>query len=103
MRAPTRGALTPSGFENVGLGTHWASIGAGMAEQTEPATGASPQVVGTRSVDIVVYLLLLGLAALLGYDNWRSGASWEADGPQSGYFPFYLSLLLAAASLFGLA
>jgi hypothetical protein len=27
---------------------------------------------------------------------------WEADGPQAGYFPFYLSLILAAASIFGL-
>jgi hypothetical protein len=27
---------------------------------------------------------------------------WEADGPQAGYFPFYLSVVLAAASLFGL-
>ena len=28
---------------------------------------------------------------------------WEAEGPQAGYFPFYLSVILAAASLFGLA
>ena len=51
----------------------------------------SPPVVGTRSVDIVVYLLLLALAALLGFDNWRTGMGWAPDGPQAGYFPFYLS------------
>jgi putative tricarboxylic transport membrane protein len=71
-----------------------------MAE--EPAAAAKP-VVSTRSVDITVYLLLLGLAAVLGYDNWRTGMSWEADGPQAGYFPFYLSVLMALASLYGLA
>ena len=27
---------------------------------------------------------------------------WASDGPQAGYFPFYLSVILAAASLFGL-
>jgi len=70
-----------------------------MAE--EPATAAEP-VVSTRSVDIAVYLLLLGLAVLLGYDNWRTGMSWEADGPQAGYFPFYLSVLMGLASLYGL-
>src|SRR5438477_10085958 len=59
-------------------------------------------VTSTRSVDIVVALLLLAFAALMGYDNWRSGAGWASDGPKSGYFPFYLSLLLGAASLFGL-
>ena len=59
-------------------------------------------VVGSRSVDIVVTLLLLALACLLGWDSWRLGAGWESDGPQAGYFPFYLSVLLGAASLFGL-
>src|SRR5262249_44304885 len=40
--------------------------------------------------------------ALMGWDNWKSGAGWASDGPKAGYFPFYLSLLLAAASLYGL-
>ncbi len=62
----------------------------------------SPPVVRTRTVDAVVYLLLLGLAATLGYDNWRTGNGWAPEGPQPGYFPFYLSLLLGGASLFGL-
>ena len=73
-----------------------------MAEESDPAEGDAFAVVGTRSADIIVYLMLLGLAAFLGFDNWRTGMSWEADGPQAGYFPFYLSVLLAAASLYGL-
>lgn len=73
-----------------------------MAEEADPAEGDASAVVGTRSADIVVYLMLLGFAALLGFDNWRTGMSWEADGPQAGYFPFYLSILLGAASLYGL-
>jgi len=73
-----------------------------MAEEADPATDDAYAVAGTRSVDIVVYLMLLAFAALLGFDNWRTGMSWEADGPQAGYFPFYLSVLLGAASLFGL-
>jgi len=73
-----------------------------MAEEADPAEGDASAVVGTRSADVVVYLMLLGFAALLGFDNWRTGMSWEADGPQAGYFPFYLSILLGAASLYGL-
>ena len=49
-----------------------------------------------------MYLLLLVLALLLGYDNWRSGMGWAKDGPQSGYLPFYLCVILAGASLYGL-
>ncbi len=56
-----------------------------------------------RAVDVVVSLALLALAALLGYDNWRTGISWDSTGPQPGYFPFYLAAILAAACIYGLA
>ncbi len=62
----------------------------------------SPAVVGAKTVEMACYVLLLALAALLGWDNWRTGAAWDATGPQAGYFPFYLSVILAGASLFGL-
>ncbi|NLS74191.1 tripartite tricarboxylate transporter TctB family protein [Bradyrhizobium brasilense] len=62
----------------------------------------SPAVVSTSVVDVVVSLLLLALAVVLGWDNWRTGASWDSTGPQPGYFPFYLSVILGGASLYGL-
>ncbi|QOZ27292.1 tripartite tricarboxylate transporter TctB family protein [Bradyrhizobium sp. CCBAU 51753] len=62
----------------------------------------SPAVVSNRIVDVVVSLLLLALAVTLGWDNWRTGASWDSTGPQPGYFPFYLAVILGAASLYGL-
>jgi putative tricarboxylic transport membrane protein len=62
----------------------------------------SPSVTDTRTVDVVVSLLLLVLALTLGYDNWRTGISWDSTGPQAGYFPFYLSVILVGASLYGL-
>src|SRR5438034_5327839 len=63
----------------------------------------SPAVASQRTVDVVVSLLLLALALVLAFDNRRTGMSWDSTGPQAGYFPFYLSVILAAASLFGLA
>jgi hypothetical protein len=63
----------------------------------------SPAVTSSRAVDIVVSLLLLALAVTLGYDNWRTGIAWDSTGPQAGYFPFYLAVILAGASLYGLA
>ena len=62
----------------------------------------SPAVVSTGVVDVVVSLLLLALAVTLGWDNWRAGAAWDSTGPQPGYFPFYLSVILGAASLYGI-
>jgi putative tricarboxylic transport membrane protein len=62
----------------------------------------SPAVTSTRTVEIVVSLLRLALALILGYDNWRTGIGWDDTGPQPGYFPFYLAVILGAASLYGL-
>jgi putative tricarboxylic transport membrane protein len=62
----------------------------------------SPPVASNRSVDVVVSLLLMAVAATLGHDNWRTGIAWDSTGPEPGYFPFYLSVILGAASLYGL-
>jgi putative tricarboxylic transport membrane protein len=69
----------------------------------DPAAPAadSPPVAGTRAVDIAVSLLLLALAGLLAFDNWRTGMGWDQTGPQAGYFPFYLSMMLAGACVWG--
>ena len=63
----------------------------------------SPAVTSTGTVDVVVSLLLLALAVTLGWDNWHTGAAWDSTGPQPGYFPFYLSVILGAASAYGMA
>jgi len=70
-------------------------------DPTAPEDG-SPAVVTSGTIEIVVCLLLFALAVTLGYDNWRTGASWDSTGPEPGYFPFYLSVVLGAGSLYGL-
>jgi len=74
-----------------------------VVDDPHPSSDASAPVASTRSVEAVVYVVLLALALLLGFDNWRSGMGWAKDGPQSGYMPFYLCVILAGASLWGLA
>jgi hypothetical protein len=32
------------------------------------------------------------------YDSVRLGARWAEDGPQAGYFPFYVGLLVCASA-----
>jgi putative tricarboxylic transport membrane protein len=75
-----------------------------MSQLHSPPTPEDDRpIVKSRTVDIVVLLLLLGLACLLGWDSTRVGNAWGDDGPQAGYFPFYLSVLMGAACLFGLS
>jgi putative tricarboxylic transport membrane protein len=71
-------------------------------ETTAARAGDSREVARTRTVEIVVSLLLLAFAGLMAFDNWRTGIGWAPDGPRPGYFPFYLSVILAAASVYGL-
>jgi putative tricarboxylic transport membrane protein len=40
--------------------------------------------------------LLLGIIVIV--DSVRLGARWGADGPEPGYFPFYLGILICFAS-----
>jgi putative tricarboxylic transport membrane protein len=70
----------------------------------DPAAPASdsPAVTTQRTVDVIVSFLLLAFAMLMGFDNWRTGMGWDSTGPQAGYFPFYLSVILAAACVYGI-
>lgn len=52
-----------------------------------------------RSAEVGIALVFLVFAGLIIFDSIRQGARWLAEGPQPGYFPFYLGVLICAASL----
>jgi hypothetical protein len=49
--------------------------------------------------EIFVALLFVIAGGLVAFDSWLTGAGWNTDGPQSGYFPFYTGLIMAIAGL----
>ena len=51
-----------------------------------------------KSAELVVAALFFALGALVMWDSVRLGARWAEDGPQAGYFPFYIALLVCIAS-----
>jgi len=57
-----------------------------------------PPGVATRTVELVVALVLFALGALVAYKSWQLGAGWLDDGPGAGYFPFYIALLICISS-----
>jgi hypothetical protein len=59
--------------------------------------------VRTVAVEAATALLLGAIGAAAMWDSRRIGAGWGAEGPQSGYFPFWLGAALLAASLGNLA
>jgi len=57
---------------------------------------------GTRTVvlDLAVAAIIFALGALVAWDSHRLGSGWSSDGPQTGYFPFYIGCLLTFAGLY---
>ena len=47
-----------------------------------------------RTVEIVVAVLVFLLGAVVVYDSVRLGWRWAEDGPESGYFPFYIGAII---------
>jgi|SRR2546427_3296386 len=49
----------------------------------------------TNKVEALVALILLIIGVVVIVESRRLGAGWTSDGPGSGYFPFYIGLIIA--------
>ncbi|MFM9972108.1 MAG: tripartite tricarboxylate transporter TctB family protein [Burkholderiales bacterium] len=56
---------------------------------------------GTLEWITAVVLFLLGVLVMT--DSVRVGIRWVEDGPQAGYFPFYVGLILCLSSIWNFA
>src|SRR5262245_47011171 len=63
-----------------------------------PETQATRPGGRTVMVDLAVAAINLLLGAIVAWDSYRLGTSWGAEGPQAGYFPFYVGLLICLGS-----
>jgi hypothetical protein len=50
--------------------------------------------VATNVIEGIVAFLILVLGAVVIQGSWALGSGWTSDGPGSGYFPFYIGILL---------
>ncbi len=51
------------------------------------------------TVDAVTAAIIFVLGLVMIVDNYKIGAGWASDGPQSGYFPLRIGVILCVASL----
>ena len=56
--------------------------------------------VKVRTVECVVAIIIALGGALVITDSLRLGHRWGSDGPQAGYFPFYIGVVLCIAGTF---
>ena len=68
-------------------------------DNKQSAGNVARQGISVRAAEIVVALILMGLGGLVVFDSVRLGFRWAADGPEAGYFPFYIGFFICAASV----
>jgi putative tricarboxylic transport membrane protein len=52
-----------------------------------------------RVWDAAVAVAFFVFGAVVVWDSRRLGSEWASDGPQAGYFPFYIGLIICIASV----
>ena len=65
-----------------------------MSEETGQESENGRAIVSVHSMEIAVAVALMAFAAVVIVSNYLLGASWGSDGPESGYFPFYVGIIL---------
>ena len=65
-----------------------------MSEQSSTDRPAA----STKAIELIVAVIVFAFGALVVFDSVRLGFRWGEDGPQAGYFPFYVGVLLTLSS-----
>ncbi len=55
-------------------------------------------VVSMRTAEVVVAAIIFVVGALFMYSSYKLGFRWSPEGPESGFFPFYVNLIICASS-----
>lgn len=72
-------------------------------DEKQSSGDAARHGISVRVAEVAVALILLALGSLVVLDSVRLGLRWDSDGPQAGYFPFYIGAIICVASLVTLA
>jgi putative tricarboxylic transport membrane protein len=59
----------------------------------------SRSAISTKTMEVVAAVVFLALGLLVMWDSSRLGAKWGPDGPEAGYFPFYIGLIISVSAV----
>src|SRR3546814_913360 len=51
------------------------------------------------AVDAITAVVFFVVGVVMMVDNQRIGIAWATDGPESGYFPFHVGMIISIASV----
>jgi len=58
-----------------------------------------PGGVSERAAGVVSVIVIFLVGVVMMVDNYKLGAGWAKDGPESGYFPFRIGAIICIASV----
>jgi hypothetical protein len=62
--------------------------------------GQNDRAVGSvRTWEAAVAVAILLFGAVVVWDSRRLGSQWASDGPQAGYFPFYIGVIICISAI----
>ncbi len=70
-----------------------------MSDPHSPDAPESPAVIKNNTMDAIVAVILFIVGTVVVVQARRLGAGWTDDGPGSGYFPFYIGLIVCFSGL----
>jgi hypothetical protein len=65
----------------------------------QQSTDSDVSLISTRRMEIITGAVIAALGLLVMWDSNRIGAGWAEQGPQSGFFPFYIGVFLFASAI----
>ncbi len=68
-------------------------------EQDQKREKAHHGGVSERTVGAISAVLIFVIGVVMMADNYKLGAGWAKDGPESGYFPFRIGAIICIASV----
>jgi len=68
-------------------------------EHSEESVAAPRTGMATNWVDAIVALVLLAVGIVVIFESRRLGSGWTSDGPGSGYFPFWIGVILLISAV----
>ena len=51
-----------------------------------------------NAMEVMTAIVIFALGIVMMVDNYKLGAGWASDGPESGYYPFRIGAILCIAS-----
>src|SRR5712691_1117970 len=68
-----------------------------MTENHEQPTKSAGGI-SMFAAEFAIALIVFAIGFLVVYDSVRLGWRWGSDGPEAGYFPFYIGLFICISS-----